>query len=221
MKVLYLDAEGTVSLQWAKTLGVDTSKEIFLHLKPSSLEETYNILHGAIKSSIFDLIVVDSIAAMASNAEIEAAAEDNLMAVSARGNNRGLKVTGALLNLSQKERGSAPAVILVNQLREGMSLYSGSVLPGGLQQRYISYLTVEFRAQNSKNFKVKDTMIARAAAWKLTKNKVNGKLIDGEFLVYVENYGPYSVGDINSFNQVLFYAVKLGLIEKAGMWYTI
>lgn len=220
MRILYLDTEGTFDYEWAKTIGLNTDESIFLRLLPESLESTYDILHGGVKCGEFDVIVLDSIAAMASEKELEASLSDAQMGVAARGNNRGIRVTHMLMNAAHRERGTAPSIILVNQLRDSLDLYSAPVYPGGHGQNFASSLTIEFRP--TKPVVVDDTVVARGSIWKIAKNKINGITgASGEFLTYITDTPPYRRGETNYIPQLVKVATRTGVLDRRGAWYEL
>lgn len=218
MQILYLDPEGSVTLKWAETIGVDTNEDIFVLVNIGFLEEAYDIFHTALESGEFDVIVLDSLASMAPEAELEASASDFQMGVAARGNNKGIRGIQANMNKTKKKGRFAPAIILVNQLREKVGIAYGNptVYPGGKGQKYASSLTVEFRA--GKPVEANGEMVARSSKWKITKSKLGGLLTEGEFKTYIDDAGPYQKGDTDAVSQVLDVAIRLGIVTTKGAW---
>lgn len=223
MKAVWLDAEGTFDSSWAAHLGVDVER--MYHAPVAYLEQAFDMLVALIRTGEVDVIVLDSIAALSPVTEVDSSMEDQQMGVAARGNNKGLRKLTAEFNRIVQTHNHAPAVILINQMREKIGVMFGSpeTSPGGRGQEFFATLRVKFwpeplgKALKDDNKEV----VGRISKYKIEKNKLNGVYGDGTFTLYVKDHGPYRRGDTDSLSQVVEWAARLGVIEASGAWYTM
>ena len=218
MVATYLDAEGTWDSEWAEACGVDTER---LYYAPVAyLEQAYDLVSGFIKTGEVDIIVLDSIAALAPATEVESSMEDQQMGVAARGNNKGLRKMTAEFNRLVQSNRNAPMVLLINQMREKIGVMFGdpATSPGGRGQEFFASLRVKVWPEAlGKSLKNDDKeIVARTSKFKIEKNKVNGVHGDGEFTLYLRDHGPYLRGHVDDSEQVLDWATRLGTLEKSG-----
>lgn len=134
LKTLFVDCENAFNPIRAAELGVDTSKLAIVN--NSMLEEVHDILMGEIKN--FDLIIVDSVAAMVPRAEIEGEAGDANVGLKAR-------LMGQLIRKANAElAGSKCALVFINQLRESMEMFAPKFsTTGGNALRFFASLRIE------------------------------------------------------------------------------
>jgi recombination protein RecA len=222
MRAVWIDSEGTFDASWAGHLGVDV--EALYYAPASYLEQAFDMVVALIRTGEVDLIVLDSIAALAPASEVEHSMEDQQMGVAARGNNKGLRKLTAEFNRLVQTQDYAPAVVLINQMREKIGVMFGdpTTSPGGRGQEFFATLRVKFWPEAlSKAKKDGDDIVARVSKFKIEKNKLNGIYGDGVFTLYVRDYGDYRRGDTDSLAQVVDWAVRLGVFEVAGSHYTM
>lgn len=222
MKAVWLDAEGTFDSSWAKHLGVDVDR--MYHAPVAYLEQAFDMLVALIRTGEVDMIVLDSLAALSPATEVESSMEDQQMGVAARGNNKGLRKLTAEFNRIVQTHDHAPAVVLINQMREKIGVMFGdpTTSPGGRGQEFFATLRVKFWPEAlSKAKKDGDEIVARTSKYKIEKNKLNGVYGDGVFTLYVKDFGPYRRGDTDSLVQVVEWAARLGVIEASSAWYTM
>ena len=133
-KTLFIDCENAFNPVRAAELGVDTSKLAIVN--NSMLEEVHDILMGELKN--FDLIVIDSVAAMVPRAEIEGEAGDANVGLKAR-------LMGQLIRKANSELASTKcALVFINQLRESMEMFAPKYsTTGGNALRFFSSLRIE------------------------------------------------------------------------------
>jgi len=123
--VAFVDVENTFDRLWFEQLGRDSEKLILI--KPESGAETFNVIEKLISSNEIDFIVVDSVSAMATTAEIEADYDDAVMAQLARLMSFGLKkINNVMLNSKNK-----CCVLFINQIRSGIGPFSSPEVRGG------------------------------------------------------------------------------------------
>jgi recombination protein RecA len=134
LKTLFIDCENAFNPIRAAELGVDTTKLAII--SNSMLEEVHDVLMGEIKN--FDLIIVDSVAAMVPRAEIEGEAGDANVGLKAR-------LMGQLIRKANAELGGTQcALVFINQLRESMEMFAPKFsTTGGNALRFFSSLRIE------------------------------------------------------------------------------
>lgn len=222
MRAVWLDAEGTFDSAWAGQLGVDVERMYYAPV--AYLEQAFDMLVAMIRTGEVDLIVLDSLAALSPATETESSMEDQQMGVAARGNNKGLRKLTAEFNRIVQSQAHAPAVVLINQMREKIGVMFGdpTTSPGGRGQEFFATLRIKVWPEAlSKAKKDGDDVVARTSKFKIEKNKLNGVYGDGTFTLYVRDSGAYRRGDTDSLAQVVDWAGRLGVIEASGAWYTM
>lgn len=146
------------------------------------------------------------------------------MGVAARGNNKGLRKITAEFNRIVQTQQHAPAVIMINQMREKIGVMFGSPItsPGGRGQEFFASLRINVWAEAlSKAIKDGDDIVGRTSSYKIEKNKVNGIYGQAQFSIYVRDFGPYRKGAIDDSYQILEAAGRFGVIEQNGAFYTM
>lgn len=220
LQAVWIDSEGSFTPEWAMACGIDLDR--LPVLTPGDQERSYDMLIALIRSAEADVIVLDSIAAMSPNTEVERSTLDELMGVGARINNKGLRKLTAEFNrlVQSNQREFAPMVILINQLREKLGGYGNpEVTPGGRGLEFFASLSVKVWPEAlSKAITVEDDVVARRSTFKVEKNKVTGVHGSGQFTIYLQDAPPYRRGDTNTDEQVLDLAVRHGFINKSGSW---
>lgn len=221
--VIFIDLEGTFDRTWAMALGVDLNEmEV---VRSDFQEQAYDIVHGLIKTAEVDLIIVDSVAAMTPGKELDVSAEDDLPGLQARKNGQGMRKMMALLNqvdrIEAENNVTAPAVIMINQKRLKIGVMYGNpeTTPGGRSLDFYAAVKIDFRPDNKNAIKDKDEVIAKAFAYSITKNKMNGRQAQGGFKVYSVDTELYRRGQANSYDQVFDLAIRMGLVVQEGSMY--
>lgn len=220
MQCVYLNVEGSFGKDWAKAIGVNLDRLLEINIEYQ--EQAYDTLASLILTNQVDLVVMDSLAMLTPSIEADSSVEDQQMGVAARNNNKGFRKLASTMNKVETDGGRAPAILIINQIRQKIGVMYGDpeTLPGGLGQVFAASLIVRFRA-SGKPIEVNKEMVGREMHYKLKKNKITGFLREGSFELYLTDYGPYGKGDVNNIALVLDVAVRQGLIEKGGAWFTI
>lgn len=206
----FIDAEHALDLNWARAIGVDTDKLLFS--QPDSGENAFEIMEALICSGQVDLIVVDSVAAMAPQSEIDGEMTDNSIGAQARMMGKGLrKITGLL-----KE--NECTVIFINQLREKIGVMFGSpeTTPGGRALKFYSSVRIEIRKKST--IKDGDSILGNVVKVKVVKNKCAPPFRNCEFSIYFGDDG-YPSG-VDAASALLQFANSEGIIENSGSWYS-
>ncbi len=198
-------SEHALDPQYAAKLGVNVDD--LLLSQPDTGEQALEVADMLVKSNSVDLVVVDSVAALVPRAEIEGEMGDHHVGLQARLMSQALrKITG---NIQR----SGATVIFINQIRMKIGVMFGSpeTTTGGNALKSYSSVTLDIRRIGA--VKEGDEVIGNETRVKVVKNKVSPPFKQSEFQIM---YGQ----GINSEGEILDYGQKLGLIEKAGSWYS-
>lgn len=200
----FIDAEHALDPSWAKKLGVEL--ETLLVSQPSSGEEAMNITEMLIKSNAVDVIVVDSVAALVPQKELDGDIGDSHVGLQARLMSQSLrKLTGAIAK-------SKTTVIFINQIREKIGVMFGSpeTTPGGRALKFYSSCRIDVRRIGQ--LKEGEEVVGQRVRAKVVKNKVAPPFRVAEFDMMHTNGISYS-GD------VLDLAIAQKLVVRSGAWF--
>ena len=202
----YIDAEQALKLKWAQSLGVDTNRLVLT--QPDSAEQSLNIAREMIQSNTFDVIVLDSIAALAPEDELEEGIEKNSMGVMGRFMSKFFRS-----NIASLRKANA-AFITINQFRNKMVMFGDDrALPGGNAEKFYAGLRIEAIKNNKPILNTAGEPIGLDVTYKIIKSKVGVpyKEVKTKFLfgrgIWVEF-------------EVLELALAAGVIIKKGSWYS-
>ena len=201
----FIDAEHALDPSYAEKLGVNVDE--LLLSQPDTGEQALELTDMLVKSNSVDLIVVDSVAALTPRAEIEGEMGDHHVGLQARLMSQALrKITGNI------QRSNA-MVIFINQIRMKIGVMFGNpeTTTGGNALKFYSSVRLDIRRIGS--VKEGDEVIGNETRVKVVKNKVSPPFKQAEFQIM---YGQ----GINVEGEILEYGQKLGLVEKAGAWYS-
>jgi len=199
----YIDAEHALDPTWAKKLGVEL--ETLLVSQPSSGEEAMHITEMLIKSNSVDVIVVDSVAALVPQKELEGEIGDTHVGLQARLMSQSLrKLTGAIAK-------SKTCVIFINQIREKIGVMFGSpeTTPGGRALKFYSSCRIDMRRIGQ--IKEGEEVVGQRVKCKVVKNKVAPPFRNAEFDMMAADGISYEA-------DVLDLAVLRKLVTKVGAW---
>jgi len=203
--VVFVDAEHALDLGYASRLGVDTSK--LLVSQPDSGEQALEIAETLVRSNAVDLVVIDSVAALVPQAELDGDMGDQLPGLQAR------LMSQALRKLTAAVSKTNTTVVFINQIRMKIGVMFGSpeTTAGGNALKFYSSVRLDIRRIAA--IKEKEEVIGNRTKVKIVKNKVAPPFREVEFDI-IYNEGVSQVGEI------VDLGVEHGVIDKAGAWYT-
>jgi recombination protein RecA len=201
----YIDAEHAFDPRYAANCGVNLQD--LLISQPDTGEQALEITETLVRSGGVDVIVIDSVAALAPRAEIEGEMGDAHVGLQAR------LMSQALRKLSAAISKSKTAVVFINQLREKVGIVFGNpeITPGGRALKFYSSVRIDLRRSDSIK-QGTETVGTRVKA-RVVKNKVAPPFRSAEFDIMF-NYGISKEGNL------IDLGVSTGLVKKAGAFFT-
>ena len=202
----FIDAEHALDPTYAKRLGVDTDD--LLISQPDTGEQALEITDMLVRSGGVDIVVVDSVAALTPKAEIEGEMGSSHMGLQAR------LMSQALRKLTSNIKKTNTMVIFINQLRMKIGVMFGNpeTTTGGNALKFYASVRLDIRRIGA--IKKGDEILGNETRVKVLKNKVAPPFKKAEFQIL------YNQG-ISRESEVIDLGVELGLVEKAGAWYSV
>ncbi len=203
----FIDAEHALDPVYAKNLGVNID-ELWVS-QPDTGEQALEICENLVRSGAVDIIVVDSVAALTPQKEIEGEMGDSVMGLQARLMSQALRKLTAIVGKSKC------IVVFINQIRMKIGVMFGNpeTTTGGNALKFYSSIRLEIRRIESIDGKGEEDAVGNRVRVKIVKNKVAPPFRKVELDIY---FGK----GISSAASILDSAVKHGLIDKRGAWYT-
>ena len=206
-RVAFVDAENALDMEYAKRLGVNVDDMIFT--QPSSGEQALEIVDALAKSGEVDLIIVDSVAALVPQAELDGEMGDVTIGLQARMLSKAMRKLTGTLNEHQC------AVIFINQIRmkinTGFMMGNPETTTGGNALKFYSSTRIELRKTTA--IKSGDEVIGNNVKIKIVKNKINKPMQVVEVpMIFGEGFSAKG--------EAISLGVDYDLIKKQGAWFT-
>ena len=204
-KAAYIDAENAIDPTYAKNLGVQIDDLILS--QPDSGEQALEIAELLIKSGAIDLLVVDSVAALVPQAELDGIMSDSSMGLQARLMSKAMRKLSGVMNKSKC------TVIFINQLREKIGVVYGNpeTTTGGRALKFYASIRIEVR--KGEAIKQGTDIIGNKVNVKIVKNKVAPPFKTATIEI---RYGE----GVSRVSEIIDLAVQYDIIEKSGAWFS-
>jgi recombination protein RecA len=199
----FIDAEHALDPSWARRVGVDL--EGLLVSQPSCAEEALKIAEMLIKSNAVDIIVIDSVAAMAPRLEVEGEIGDQHVGLQARLMSQALRILNPTISRTKT------CMVFINQIRQKIGVMFGNpeTTSGGLALKFYSSVRLDIRKVTT--VKDGDETVGSRIKVRVVKNKVAPPFKQAEFDL-MHDHGISREGDL------LDLGLEDKLIEKSGAW---
>ncbi len=203
--VAFIDVEHALDPKYAKILNVDIDS--LLVSQPNSGEQALEIIETLVRSGAVDVVILDSVAAMTTKAEIEGEMGDANIGLQAR------LMSQAMRKLTSVISRTNCAAIFINQIREKIGVMFGNpeTTPGGRALKFYSSVRIDVR--RGEQIKENGQVIGNKVRCKITKNKVAPPFKEAQFVLL------YGVG-ISYISEVLDIAVDFNIVNKSGAWFS-
>lgn len=203
-RAAFIDAEHALDPVYARNLGVDINE--LLLAQPDTGEQALEICEALVRSEAVNIVVIDSVAALVPQAEIDGDMGDSHVGLQAR------LMSQALRKLSGTISKTKTTAIFINQLREKVGVMFGNpeTTPGGRALKFYSSIRLDVR--RSEALKMGDGIVGNKTTVKVVKNKVappfKTAIVD---IMYGEG--------VSHEGELIDLAVEAGALEKSGAWY--
>ena len=204
-RAAFIDAEHALDPVYASKLGVDTDE--LLLSQPDTGEQALEICEALVRSEAINIVVIDSVAALVPQAEIEGEMGDSHVGLQAR------LMSQALRKLSGTISKTNTIVIFINQLREKVGVFFGNpeTTPGGRALKF--YSTIRIDVRRAEQLKQGENVVGNRTNVKVVKNKVAPPFKNASLdIIYGEG--------ISKESEVIDLATDISLLEKSGAWYS-
>ncbi len=201
----YIDVEHALDPSYAQRLGVNVDD--MLISQPDTGEQALEITEALVRSAAVDIIVIDSVAALVPQAELEGQIGDTHVALQAR------LMSQALRKLAAAIGKTGTAVVFINQLREKVGIIFGNpeVTPGGRALKFYSSVRIDLRRMDT--IKQGDEAVGNHVKARVVKNKVAPPFRSAEFDIMFDH-------GISREGNLIDLGAELGLVSKSGAFFS-
>ena len=203
-RAAFIDAEHALDPVYAKNLGVNINE--LLLSQPDTGEQALEICEALVRSNAINIVVIDSVAALVPQAEIDGEMGDSHVGLQAR------LMSQALRKLSGTINKTKTIAIFINQLREKVGIMFGNpeTTPGGRALKF--YSSVRLDVRRSESIKAGDAIIGNKTTIKVVKNKVAPPFkVATVDIMYGEG--------VSREGEIIDLGTDAGILEKTGAWY--
>ena len=203
-RAAFIDAEHALDPVYAKNLGVNINE--LLLSQPDTGEQALEICEALVRSNAINIVVIDSVAALVPQAEIDGEMGDSHVGLQAR------LMSQALRKLSGTINKTKTIAIFINQLREKVGIMFGNpeTTPGGRALKF--YASVRLDVRRSESIKVGDAIMGNKTTIKVVKNKVAPPFkVANVDIMYGEG--------VSREGEIIDLGTDAGILEKTGAWY--
>ena len=204
-RAAFIDAEHALDPVYAKNLGVDINN--LLLSQPDTGEQALEICEALVRSEAINIVVIDSVAALVPQAEIDGEMGDSHVGLQAR------LMSQALRKLSGTINKTKTIAIFINQLREKVGVMFGNpeTTPGGRALKF--YSTIRMEVRRSEQIKQGENIIGNRTNVKIVKNKVAPPFKTATLEIM---YGE----GVSRTSEIIDLAAEAAILEKSGSWYS-
>ncbi len=204
-RAAFIDAEHALDPDYARRLGVKTNE--LLLSQPDTGEQALEICEALVRSEAISIIVIDSVAALVPQAEIDGEMGDSHVGLQAR------LMSQALRKLSGTINKTNTIAIFINQLREKVGVMFGNpeTTPGGRALKFYSSIRLDIR--RNEQIKIGDKIVGNKTTIKVVKNKVAPPFKNATVEIM---YGE----GVSKEGELIDLGVEAGIVDKAGAWFS-